>query len=225
MDDPFRDHDRNPSSLRMEIEDRIRTRLHGFYFAASDTILGSKHNDKALLQELCPDDSGNNITSDVINYILRTLVACGRQWHMLDALDPLRFWKSVTSMGEKNSNVRIGPMYTRNLITALVRARQRYILRQGAIYPNFRVEDDLKPGSDTAAQALLERIMGLGDPTQFSGDIFMNPLCSDLEKRDLLKHAVQYGPVKQISSKRKAWRHHVAKNSPCEADNYTNPTS
>ncbi|KFG81672.1 hypothetical protein MANI_029153 [Metarhizium anisopliae] len=202
MNDPFRDHDRNTWSLRLEIEDRILSRLHGFYFAAGDTILGSKHEDKALIQELCPENAGNNITLDVTNFILRTLVACSRKWHMLHDFGPLRFWNDVTTLGRRNSNIHIRPMNTRNLITALIKARQRYVLRQSAIYPDFVMETDLKLGSDTAAQAILERVLGLQDPITFSGDIFRSPLCSESEKRDLLKHAINYGPVKQISGKK-----------------------
>ncbi|KAG8424503.1 hypothetical protein J3458_001286 [Metarhizium acridum] len=202
MNDPFRDHGRNISSLRPEIEDRIRSRLHGFYFAASDTILGSKHDDEALIKELCPENAGNNITLDVTNFILRTLVACGRKWHMLHDFGPLRFWNEVTTLGGRNSNIHIRPVNTRNLITALIKARQRYVLRQSAIYPDFVMENDLKPGSDTAAQAILERVLHLEDATTFSGDVFRSPLCSESEKRDLLKHAISYGPVKQISGKR-----------------------
>lgn len=202
MNDPFRDHDRNTWSLRLEIEDRILSRLHGFYFAASDTILGSKHEDKALIQELCPENAGNNITLDVTTFILRTLVACSRKWHMLHDFGPLRFWNEVTTLGRRNSNIHIQPMNTRNLITALIKARQRYVLRQSAIYPDFVMETDLKLGSDTAAQAILERVLGLEDPITFSGDIFRSPLCSESEKRDLLKHAINYGPVKQISGKK-----------------------
>lgn len=90
-DDPFREHVRNVLSLRSEIEERIRSRLHGFYFATSDTILGSKHEDQALLQEICPDYVGKNAANDTMNYIFRTLIACREKWHILEAEGPLPF--------------------------------------------------------------------------------------------------------------------------------------
>lgn len=60
----------------------------------------------------------------------------------------------------------------------------------------------MRPSSDTAAQQVLERVMDLKDPTQFSGDLFRSPICGEKEKRDLLKHAVRYGPVKQFSGQK-----------------------
>ncbi|TWU71039.1 hypothetical protein ED733_001633 [Metarhizium rileyi] len=202
MDDPFRDYNRNTLSLRLEAEDRIRSKLRGFYFATGDTILGSKHDDNALLQELYPDHARDTTASDVTDYIFRVLLACSEKWHILIDVGPLSFWKAVTTLGEMKSNIRIRPLNTRNLITSLIKARHRYVLRQTAIYPDFNIEDDMRPGNDAAAQTVLERVLALNDVIRFSGDVFRSPICSEAEKRDLLKHAIKYGPVRQISSKR-----------------------
>lgn len=199
MDDPFRDDIRDITALRKETEDRIRSKLRGFYFASTDTILGNKLEDQVLLQELCPNDSRNNIASDVTNYIFRTLLACIDQWPVLDADGPLPFWNTIATLGENNSNIHIQPAMARDLVTALIKARQRYVLRQTAIYSDFDLEGDLTMSSDTAAQMILERILILKDPSEFSGDVFRSPLCSEKEKQHLLKHAVQYGPTKKIS--------------------------
>ncbi|KAK2612724.1 hypothetical protein QQS21_001175 [Conoideocrella luteorostrata] len=205
-EDPFQDY----ASPRRDVEAHIRSGLHGFYFASGDAILDNRYEDEGLLQALCPADASNNTAEDVSCFISNVLRECVKSLHVLEARGAVAFWTkaSVDSVYTSSRStiarprIKLNPMMLRDMTTALMKARHRYLIRQSAIYPDFNMKRDVVGFRDGLAQRLFQHVESLDDPTQFSGDVFKKPLCSRQEEADLRKSARPVGPVKQISSKK-----------------------
>ncbi|QUC19361.1 uncharacterized protein UV8b_03602 [Ustilaginoidea virens] len=196
LQDPFRD----TNVARTEVEDYIRCRLHGFYFDPRDSILPTKHEDEGLFQHLSLKTSKGSSTKHVSSFIWRALFHCVTAWDVLESKGSATFWTRVSCELAAGS-IQVTPMILRDLVTVLIKARHRYIIRQRGIYPDFNLQDDISGSSDSPAQRILERVEALEDPVSFSGDVFRIPLCSSREEADLRRRLTTFGPVKQISRK------------------------
>lgn len=204
FDDPFKDVE----SLRSDVEFHIRTRLRGFHFVPGQPILSSKDEDWALLRALCPDNARFPVASQVEEFIRNKLYTSLRTWYTLESEGTLKFWTMVSG-SPSISNVALGSMMLRDLITALVKARDRYVVRQKALDPGFDAQTCASELCDGAAQKVLIRIRKLNDPGRFSGDCFKSPFCSNQEKLELIRRAKTFGPARQISGKSFELRTHA----------------
>lgn len=201
-EDPFRSQSKDIHRLRSEVEDEIRGKLRGFYFPPSGSLLENRLQDSLIL-ELCPGNARSNAAEAAAKYTWRALMHCNNSWTTLQSHGTTSFWTRVASQCEKpETHIRLQPPTLRDYVVALLRARQRYIVRQSTKISDFDKLNDLNDDCDCLGQRLLNKVETLEDPVTFSGDVFWNPLLTEKEKETVREDVVVLGPTKQISSKR-----------------------
>ncbi|KAL7924452.1 hypothetical protein ACQKWADRAFT_286748 [Trichoderma austrokoningii] len=120
---------RSLESLRKDLLHTITNTTEGVYFLSSASILKDKDADKDLLAVLCPQE-GFKATDAGIAHLSKLFVQCNKWIPVLEERDPDMYWAVVANSTSQSQNIDMPPGMARAVTFALLRARQRWILRQ-----------------------------------------------------------------------------------------------
>lgn len=140
----------------------LQNNIEGLYFSKRSSILKSKADDVVLLESLCPQQVSGAV-SLAKDHLLRIVLQCNACWDTL-AADGLRvFWREVASKASSIVHIELRVKMARQLVLALVKARQRYLIRQNKV-PEHDIT--LQHFFIASIQSLLEKFQAQrSDPT------------------------------------------------------------
>ncbi|UKZ66284.1 uncharacterized protein TrAtP1_007459 [Trichoderma atroviride] len=120
---------RSLESLRKDLFHTITNTTEGVYFLSGASILQDKASDKELLAVLCPQE-GFKATDAGIAHLSKLFVQCNKWIPVIEERDFDMYWAVVATTTSQSQNIDLSPGMARAVAFALLRARQRWILRQ-----------------------------------------------------------------------------------------------
>lgn len=120
---------RSLESLRKDLFHTITNTTEGVYFLSSASILKDKHADKELLAVICPQE-GFKATDAGIAHLSKLFVECNKWIPIIEERDYDMYWAVVACSTSHAQNIDMPPNMARAVVFSLLRARQRWILRQ-----------------------------------------------------------------------------------------------
>ncbi|KAL7900373.1 hypothetical protein HDV63DRAFT_370974 [Trichoderma sp. SZMC 28014] len=120
---------RSLESLRKDLFHTITNTTEGVYFPSGSSILKDKDSDKELLAVLCPQE-GFKATDAGIAHLSKLFVQCNKWIPVIEERDFDMYWAVVATSTSQSQNIDMSPGMARAVAFALLRARQRWILRQ-----------------------------------------------------------------------------------------------
>ncbi|KAL7911739.1 hypothetical protein GGI35DRAFT_297269 [Trichoderma velutinum] len=126
----LREHNRSRSleTLRSDVLHDLTSTTGGIHFA-STTILGDKNDEKEALAVLCPEEVYTP-TVVAIAHLSKLFVQCNKWLPVLDARGSDTYWTVVASTTSEMQRINLSATLAKELVFSLLRARQRWILRQ-----------------------------------------------------------------------------------------------
>ncbi|KAK4085068.1 uncharacterized protein Triagg1_58 [Trichoderma aggressivum f. europaeum] len=126
----LREHNRSRSleTLRSDLLHDLTNTTEGLHFA-STTLLRGKADEKEALAVLCPDKT-YKATDIAIVHLSKLLVQCNKWLPVLDVQGPMTYWAVVAATTSEMQKIKLSDALAKELVFALLRARQRWILRQ-----------------------------------------------------------------------------------------------
>lgn len=120
---------RSLESLRKDLFHIIMNTTEGIHFLSGSTILENKDADKRLLAVLCPQEVFR-ATEKGIAHLGKLFIQCNKWLPVLEERDSGMYWAVVASSTSQIQGIELPPKMARALAFSLLRARQRWILRQ-----------------------------------------------------------------------------------------------
>ncbi|PNP46906.1 hypothetical protein TGAMA5MH_01859 [Trichoderma gamsii] len=120
---------RSLESLRKDLFHTITNTTEGVYFPSGTSILQDKDSDKELLAVLCPQE-GFKATDAGIAHLSKLFVQCNKWIPVIEERGYDMYWAVVASSTSQAQSIDLSPGMARAVAFALLRARQRWILRQ-----------------------------------------------------------------------------------------------
>ncbi|KAH6608452.1 hypothetical protein Trco_001798 [Trichoderma cornu-damae] len=120
---------RSLESLRRDLFHNITNTTEGIHFLSGSTILEDKDADKKLLAVLCPQEEFK-ATDKGMAHMSKLLIQCNKWLPVLEERDSDMYWAVVASSTSQIQGIELPPKMARALAFSLLRARQRWILRQ-----------------------------------------------------------------------------------------------
>ncbi|KAL6904115.1 hypothetical protein GGI43DRAFT_421590 [Trichoderma evansii] len=120
---------RSLESLRKDLFHTITNTTEGIYFLPGASILKDKNSDKELVAVLCPQE-GFKATDAGIAHLSKLFVECNRWIPILDERDYDMYWAVTACSTSHSQSIEMPPSMARAVVFSLLRARQRWILRQ-----------------------------------------------------------------------------------------------
>lgn len=186
---------RSLESLRKDLFHTITNTTGGVYFLSGASILEDKDADKELLAVLCPQE-GFKATDAGIAHLSKLFVQCNKWIPVLEERDSDMYWAVVASSTSQSQNIEIPPDMARAVAFSLLRARQRWILRQ-------RDSEVSKSNVKTHLTAGLQRLLEHFEERDKNPAIHVSPKDSEWklterERNDASKARLM-GPGKRMS--------------------------
>jgi hypothetical protein len=186
---------RSLESLRKDLFHTITNTTEGVHFQSGASILQDKASDKQLLAVLCPQE-GFKATDAGIAHLSKLFIQCNKWIPVIEERDYDMYWAVVASSTSQAQNIALSPGMARAVVFALLRARQRWILRQQS-------PEVSKSNVGTHFSAGLQRLLERFEERDKNPAIHVSPRDSEWkltekEKRDASK-AHLMGPGKLIS--------------------------
>lgn len=186
---------RSLESLRNDLFHTITNTTEGVYFLSSASILNDKHADKDLLAVLCPQE-GFKATDAGIAHLSKLFVECNKWIPVIEERDYDMYWAVVACSTSQAQNIQMPPSMARDVVFSLLRARQRWILRQTD--PEVS-KSNVKTHLTTGVQRLLEHFEELDKNPAIQASLKDDEWkLTEKEKRDASK-ARPMGPGKRMS--------------------------
>lgn len=186
---------RSLESLRKDLFHIITNTTEGIHFPSGSTILEDKDADKKLLAVLCPQQEFK-ATEAGIAHMSKLFIQCNKWIPVLEERDADMYWAVVASSTSQIQGIELPPKMAKALIFSLLRARQRWILRQ--IDPDSS-KSNVKSHLIAGLQRLLERFEDQDkNPTANHCREDREWKLTDKEIRDACK-ARPMGPGKRMS--------------------------
>lgn len=120
---------RSLESLRKDLFHTITNTTEGVCFPSGASILRDKDADKELLAILCPQESFK-ATDAGIAHLSKLFVQCNKWIPVLEESDSDMYWAVVASSTSQIQSIEMPPTMARAVVFSLLRARQRWMLRQ-----------------------------------------------------------------------------------------------
>jgi hypothetical protein len=120
---------RSLESLRKDLFHVITNTTEGIYYLPSTPILKDKDADKMLLAVLCPQE-GFKATDTGITHLSKLFIQCNKWLPVLEERDADMYWAVVASTTSQIQGIELPPKMAKAAAFSLLRARQRWILRQ-----------------------------------------------------------------------------------------------
>ncbi|KAJ3499111.1 hypothetical protein NLG97_g599 [Lecanicillium saksenae] len=179
---------KTPAAEALEMRESIKKRLrniHGLYFFDKTPMTGRDKRDNDIIDALQAEAPSGPVGAET--WLAHLILASNCTWPVLLARGPDYFWSGV---GETKGG-KLSPGFTRDLVLAIVRARQRFLCR----FPQKGCHD-----VDTIlvayTQHLLEKFQDCGK-MMFHGA----PVSWRLPAQEIQAVAAltPHGPVKELS--------------------------
>ncbi|RFU78505.1 hypothetical protein TARUN_3752 [Trichoderma arundinaceum] len=120
---------RSLESLRKDLFHIITNTTEGIHFLSGSTILEDKDADKKLLAVLCPQEEFK-ATDTGIAHMSKLFIQCNKWLPVVEERDSDLYWAVVASSTSQIQGIELPPKMAKSLAFSLLRARQRWILRQ-----------------------------------------------------------------------------------------------
>ncbi|KAL7933018.1 hypothetical protein V8C35DRAFT_306049 [Trichoderma chlorosporum] len=126
----LREHNRSRSleTLRTDFLHFITNTAVGVHFA-SDNLLEDKVAEKEVLAALCPEKAYKGIDI-AIAHLSKLFVQCNKWLPVYDKRGPDAYWIVAASTTSEMQGIALSATQAKSVVFALLRARQRWILRQ-----------------------------------------------------------------------------------------------
>ncbi|KAL7942572.1 hypothetical protein V8C42DRAFT_331378 [Trichoderma barbatum] len=191
----LREHNRSRSleSLRKDLLHVITNITEGIHFLSS-SLLDDKDFEKEVLAVLCPQE-GFKATDTGIAHLGKLFVQCNKWLPVIEERGPDMYWAVVASTTSQIQGITLTPKMARDLAFSLLRARQRWIIRQ--INPES-AKTNVKSHLIAGIQRLLQRFEQKDDiPGAAAWHKDQDWKLTEKEIRDA--HARLMGPGRQMS--------------------------
>ncbi|KAM0263520.1 hypothetical protein ACHAQJ_001139 [Trichoderma viride] len=120
---------RSLESLRKDLFHVITNTTEGIYYPSGTPILEDKDADKKLLAVLCPQE-GFKAADTGVTHLSKLFIQCNKWLPVLEERDSEMYWAVVASSTSQIQGIELPPKMANAVAFSLLRARQRWILRQ-----------------------------------------------------------------------------------------------
>ncbi|KKP07333.1 hypothetical protein THAR02_00530 [Trichoderma harzianum] len=126
----LREHNRSRSleTQRSDFLHDLTNTTEGIHFP-STKLLSGKAKEKEALAVLCPEKA-YKATDIAIVHLSKLLVQCNKWLPIFDVQGPRTYWTVVATTTSQMQNIELSEKMAKDVVFALLRARQRWILRQ-----------------------------------------------------------------------------------------------
>ncbi|KAL6817322.1 hypothetical protein J3E69DRAFT_369982 [Trichoderma sp. SZMC 28015] len=126
----LREHNRSRSleTQRSDFLHDLTNTTEGIHFP-STKLLSGKAKEKEALAVLCPEKA-YKATDIAIVHLSKLLVQCNKWLPIFDVQGPRTYWTVVATTTSQMQKIELSEKMAKDIVFALLRARQRWILRQ-----------------------------------------------------------------------------------------------